>query len=371
MRHVPRRSLARPLSVLASVSALVLFAAGQAPAAPPPAPGDAPRASAPAGPAAPTARADAPIVRYVPVDTLIGYSLPFGEPWSPAGPWLAVRGRDGFCVYDLDQRGAEPRRILDGATRFAWAPAGPWLACWIERGESNGLVVAVDVESGEADTLLAHAPAGWPIWSGDGAVHFVEQYAEGGLIRSSPPPSAWKATHPEARRSAAELVLVRTAGSLQTFMRFDPSSGSLIPLAALPQSPGAGPMYQSPLPDGRGFLMLVWGSDGCAHTHVVDVDGRSQVDFGPSCGEGGFSGTTVSSDVRYVIGNDEVGDGHVVFSQRLYLADASGEWIAPIEGGPMGGGAKFSSRDLTIAFEALDEASEGVVHVGRLEIIAR
>jgi hypothetical protein len=211
--------------------------------------------------------------------------------------------------------------------------------------------------------------AGWPVWSGEGTVYFVQQNENPGRVLSAAAPDAWK-RGAHATASAATLVGIGGGSPGILYRRFDPATGTLFPLPEL-TSPGAGPFFQGTMPGGRTFLMLVWREDGCGHTCVVDESGRTLVDFGRACGEGGFSGTSASSGGRFVIGNDEVDTEFAMVREQLYLADATAAWIVPIEGAPMGGHATFSSRDLIFAFEAMDDASGGKVYVGRLEIVPR
>jgi hypothetical protein len=118
----------------------------------------------------------------------------------------------------------------------------------------------------------------------------------------------------------------------------------------------------------RRFLATMLSDTHGESTVIVDYQGRVVRDFGGTGPEGGFYGTSVSSDSRYVIGQSVVTDGDAILESTLWITDLYKNSFVRIDGLSSGVTPKLSHSDTHLAFMSLPE---GEIHVGRLIIHSR
>jgi hypothetical protein len=123
------------------------------------------------------------------------------------------------------------------------------------------------------------------------------------------------------------------------------------------------------LPARRRFLAsMISSSQGGTSSVIVDFRGRIVRDFGSLGPSGGFQGTSISPDGRYVLGQSQVDDGHFLLQSTLLIADLHRGAPVPLDGPISGTTPKLSHSGSFLAFTNLDQTA---IHVGRLVIRSR
>ena len=77
-----------------------------------------------------------------------------------------------------------------------------------------------------------------------------------------------------------------------------------------------------------------------------------------------FIGKSISPDLEFVAGFEEIPIGHAGDTYNLFLSDVKGAWVVPIEGGKGALDPSFSRVGDWIAFRR----DYGGIHIGKLEI---
>ncbi|HEV8292909.1 MAG TPA: hypothetical protein VGP94_13335, partial [Tepidisphaeraceae bacterium] len=113
------------------------------------------------------------------------------------------------------------------------------------------------------------------------------------------------------------------------------------------------------LTDGQRFL--IHGPGGYSHPgggFIVDAKGSILDSLGWE-----VAWESVSSDGRYVIGEQTVEDGHAILSSKLFLGDVHGRWRKEIPGSDGALNPHFSREGFFIAYGQRDS-----LKIGRLQI---
>ena len=294
----------------------------------------------------------APVVRIVPIATFDSLSLTVKEPgaWSPRGARLALQAPRGqLWVFDTGSSPPSPRFVYDTKSWIhscGWSPDGGWLLVLfsIPTPRNGDTLVAVPVDGGQPDTLLAGVDI-WPAtWSSDGSIHC----RVGGLWRTLPPPAAWK---PSASFVPPPLLAAEVGPGLTLRLRpfVSGQPGERVMVGTYFAS---GRWFQvlDALPDGSRSLVAVADDTSWAR-RVVDGRGRTLLDLRQAGVR--FEPTAISGDGRLIVGYtgdwiDEQGWTRT----WLEAADAAGRWSARVEGGEGGSDPQLSREGSFIAFRS-------------------
>lgn len=294
------------------------------------------------------------------------------DPWSPNGRFLALQRAGELYVYDMSRPGEAPRRVLaQNVPYLAWSPDGGWLLCRVQSGEEQQKdlfsLIAVPVDSGGPVTVVAHADVGPFLWGSDGKIYFWHLHADARRELDGPP--AWHAQNSSPRPSKTFLFWLpqqRSAAS-GLLRRFTPEIREEASPSGLNRR---GIELVSPegiFPDGQRCLVNIRERGRAPYTAIANLDGTVVRELGSHVGPNAFIGTSVSPDGRYVIGFREIDSGDDIAGAPLFLADAAGARVLPIEGGFNGLWPRFSPTGLLVAFE---DPVSGKVHVATLQISA-
>ncbi len=304
-------------------------------------------------------------------------SLPNREPWSPTEPLLAFNGKDGLYTFDASK--TEPPQKISESTvlKIEWSPDGKWLLFIPEviSMSTTKSLDAVSIEGGEIVRILEPIPhdMGHFVWATDGYIYFWN--SDSGARGRLDPPDAWRRGLRGSLEPVERVVLVRHplggavgAGLWPCF--FEPTRAEReILTPGRETDPSLYVLLEDECPSRRRFLGAMFGDTRPTSTVILDYQGRVVRDFGPLGPEGGFSGTSVSANGRYVIGTSDVTDGHYVFESTLWLADLKRDAPVRIDGVEYAMQPKFShSTTLELAFMNRDGTE---IHVGRLDISSR
>jgi hypothetical protein len=230
-----------------------------------------------------------------------------------------------------------------------WSPDGGWLLLVVgdAHPENHRMLVAVPLDGGTPDTLLAGVDIWLGFWGADGLIH----YRERGGWSDRPPPARWQHGQPYSGHAplayglGPNLALVMGPGvggrasesqELVCFGTFREDGRQLKVIDALPN-------------DTR-FLVSV-SEDTSSAVELVDGHGQSLTNLRTSGIQ--FEPSAISGDGRLILGfaGESAGEGGWTRTW-LEACDAGGHWSARVTGGEEGQDPQMSREGSYIAFRA-------------------
>lgn len=308
--------------------------------------------------------------------TSLDGSFPYPDPWSPAGQLLALNTPSGLVVLDAAHPSERPRRIFDQQVgEIAWSPDGTWIAFQVktitrDTGDipiRRALLAAPADGTGSPAVVVDHKDdLGHFVWASDGNLYIWTR--RDGMRSRTEPPSGWRQERIVPRTLRA--IPIREGASRNQWVRvFDADLPALerpIPHTRVPD--GCRVIPHAIFPSGA-VLATAWGGGIRASTTIVLAPtGEIVESFDPISPTGGFYGTSVSANGRFVLGQSQVEDssGHSIVSSELLIADPSARWTLPISGTPpLAEGPMCAHAGTLIAFGS---QATGRIHVGELEV---
>jgi len=297
-----------------------------------------------------------------------GWFLIYRNAWSPTGKLLAALGPDGACyAITLDEkRGRAPQRLLENASVNAeWSASGSLLAIYtqpIPQREHYESIVAVSIEDGTLDIIEPARARGMFRWRRDG-VPLVWPTRESSPHRLQKRAKAAAAPTSKSEAFLASLIAPGERGSRVLYVNPEVDGPPTNITTRVLQAPSRILVRARFLRSDRFLFNLAFDSMG-TRTQIRDMEGTLLHEISQRGAPGGFTGTTVTNDDRYVLGHRDVEvDGQIV-SSALVAFDLVGRSQADVSGAPPAANPQAAPTGNLIAF---DDPVSGGIHVGWID----